>query len=86
MNENEIKMKWELYETCDFGLIVFLSLAFPIIEIKRADSKRLFFVFDKSPELIDCIDNYWRGDARVDPNRFLAQTRVIKAKISDYGN
>lgn len=78
---NDDKMTWEQYESSDFGLVTFLSLNFPIIEIKKTDPKRSYFVFDKTPELLEAMEKYWKGEARVDPNKYFIQTKIIKSRI-----
>ena len=63
-------MNYELYKSSDFGLVTFLSLTFPIIQIEKIDIKRSSFVFDKTPELLEAIDSYWNQTALVDPNKY----------------
>ena len=75
-------MKNERFETSDFGLVIYLSLTFPIIEIARSiDSKRALFIFEKTPELIQEIDNYWHGDAKVNPQKYHLQSKIIKSRL-----
>ena len=69
------------FETSDFGLIVFLSLEFPIIYINRTDPRRAKFMFTETKELNEAIADYWSGDAYVSPQKYHIQTKIIKARI-----
>lgn len=70
-----------LYKTSDLALATALSLYPPIESIDTSDDKRVFFAFQQSKELNDLIDLYWRGDVKVDPQKYFSQLKVIKSRI-----
>lgn len=69
------------FETADLSLATTLSLYFPIESTKPVDNKKVLFIFQKSQELDDLIGTYWRGELRIEPQKFFSQLKVIKTRI-----
>lgn len=74
-NENNI------FSTSDLALITTLSLYSPIESTEFFENKRIVFVFQKSKELTDLVDMYWRGELRIEPQQFFNQLKIIKTRI-----
>lgn len=65
----------------DLSLVTALSLLFPIESTELVNNNKVIFVFLKSTELDMHVDSYWRGEMRVEPQRFFNQLKVIKTRI-----
>lgn len=69
------------YKTSDLSLATTLSLYFPIESTEPVGNKKVLFVFLKSQKLDDLVGMYWRGELRVEPQRFFNQLKIIKTRI-----
>ena len=78
VNENQFK---EFYKTSDLGLATTISLYFPIITTERINPRKVLFIFDKTDDLNKFIDQYWRGEVVVEPQKFTNQIKSIKDRI-----
>ena len=76
------KMTNNLYQCSDLGLTTVLSLYFPIVSINRPpNSRKAFFSFEQTKELINLIQTYWRGELRIEPKTYFNQLRTVKARL-----
>ncbi|OIP58157.1 MAG: hypothetical protein COX79_01810 [Candidatus Levybacteria bacterium CG_4_10_14_0_2_um_filter_36_16] len=69
------------FQTSDLALASFLSLTYPIEKIDKSNPKRAEFVFKNPEELHNLIDTYWQGKARVEPQVFFNQLKIVKARL-----
>lgn len=69
------------HKTSDLSLVTTLSLYFPIESTESVGNKKVLFVFQKSQKLDDLIAMYWRGELRLEPQKFFNQLKVIKTRI-----
>jgi len=65
----------------DLSLSTTLSLYFVIKEVVRNNPRTVLFVFDKTSELDDFVDKYWKGEILVEPQTFTNQLKKIKTRI-----
>lgn len=76
-----MNMSNKYIKTTDLSLVTTLSLFSPIESIELVDKNKVIFVFLKSTELDMHVDSYWRGELRVEPQRFFNQLKIIKTRI-----
>lgn len=72
----------EDFRTADLSLTAALCVArFIVKDVERVDPKRSIFIFEKSQELLEEVDKYWRKEMRLEPQDFFYQLKVLKARI-----
>ncbi len=72
----------EDFRTADLSLTAALGVAgFVVRDVARVDPKRSIFIFEKSRELLDEVDKYWRKEMRLEPQEYFYQLKVLKARI-----
>lgn len=72
----------EFFRTADLALCGALCvLGFVVEEMDRANARRSVFIFKSSAALRDAVDEYWRGELRVEPQAYFNQLKVLKARI-----
>lgn len=69
------------YLTSDLALATALSLRFPVHSINKNNPYKVIFVFQKTKELNQFVDLYWKGEIKVNPIEFFNQIKVIKTRI-----
>jgi len=74
-------MNYENYETSDFGLLIYLSINFPVIEVEKHNPRRAKFTFEKTPELLEAIEGYWNETALISPYKYFSQMKKIKSRL-----
>lgn len=70
-----------LYQTSDLALATVLSLFYPIEEVDRTNPRKAQFLFCRDTKLDKLVDEFWKGEMRVDPQQFFNQLRVVKARL-----
>lgn len=71
----------DFYRTADLGLIVVISLSYPIELIDRQNPKKAEFLFETSNELIALVESYWRGELLIEPQKYFNQLKIIKTRL-----
>lgn len=78
-------MKEDYIEISDFSLVSVLvgCLGFPIVKMKEDLNERskVIFVFLKTKEMEQAIDEFWAGSLRVEPKSYWSAIREIKSRI-----
>jgi len=69
------------FVTNDLALTAALSLFYPIEEVDRTNPRKAQFLFCRDAELDKLVDEFWKGEMRVDPQQFFNQLRVVKARL-----
>ena len=78
----KIKKENQQIKVSDLALAASISIYYPIEAIDRPpNSNRCFFLFEKNEELKTLIDNYHKGEMRVEPARFFNQIKIIKSRL-----
>lgn len=70
-----------LYQTSDLALATTLSLFHPIESMDRTDVRRVIFAFERTDELENTIEAYWKGELKVEPKSFFGQLKIIKSRL-----
>lgn len=72
----------EIFRTADLSLTAALCVSgFVVKEVERADPKRSIFIFEKSENLLEGVERYWRKEMRLEPQEYFYQLKVLKARI-----
>jgi hypothetical protein len=79
--KNEILQSSDYLNVSDFPLIVTLSLYSPIVAIDKSDPRRTNFVFEKTKNLMQIIEQYHKKELLVEPQSFHYATKEIKARL-----
>jgi hypothetical protein len=70
------------FRTSDLALATAISVSGIAIEaMQQSDGQRMFFIFAKSDKLTDLVNQFWRGELRVDPLAYFNQLKVLKTRI-----
>lgn len=69
------------YHTSDLALATVLSLSYPIEATDKSNPRKAQFIFRRDKNLDALIEDYWRGEVRVEPQVFFQQLRGMKARI-----
>ena len=70
------------FRTSDLALATAISvLGIAVEAMQQSDSERMFFIFTKSDKLTDIVNQFWRGELRVDPLAYFNQLKVLKTRI-----
>lgn len=71
----------EYYETNDMVLAGTLALAYPIELIDKSDPRKVRFSFKRDDGLDGYIEEFWKGQIRVEPLSFFNSIKTIKSRI-----
>ncbi|OGH23827.1 MAG: hypothetical protein A2629_00075 [Candidatus Levybacteria bacterium RIFCSPHIGHO2_01_FULL_41_15] len=69
------------YKCSDLALATVISLSYPIEAIDRLNPRKAEFIFKRDDGLDTLIENYWRGELRVEPQTYFNQLRIIKSRL-----
>ncbi len=71
----------DYYSSSDLGLVVVLSLYFPIDSLDKTNPQKVIFSFKRETGLDDLVANYWARRLQVEPQALLSQLKSIKTRI-----
>jgi hypothetical protein len=69
------------YRTSDLNLAAVLSLDVPIEKVDRQNPAKILFLFAESEQLRHLVDEFWKGQLRVEPKLYFSQLKNIKTRI-----
>ncbi len=81
MNMNNNFSTDEHFSSSDLALVTTLSLFFPIEAVDRVRPNKSFFLFKRQEQLDRLVEQYWRGEIRVEPQAYFAQLKTIKVRL-----
>lgn len=71
----------EIYQSSDFGLVVYLSLFYPITGKESLSGNRVIFSFEQTQELLDDVQKYYNKQTNVDALTYKNQMANVKSQI-----
>lgn len=77
----EILKEKDFYRTADLALATAIFLFYPLEAIDRQNPRKAQFLFKRNSELDELIENYWRGELKVEPQAYFNALRIIKARL-----
>ena len=81
MINTEFKNSNEEIGFTDLALASFLSIQFPIIELKTENGVKFEFVFSDSPELQKAISDFYSNKVQVNPLSYFNAIKNLKGRI-----
>ena len=67
--------------TTDLSLATFLYCYFPISHLSKEGGDKVTIAFENSRELVEMMELYWSRQARVDPQQFFQNLKLLKSRI-----
>lgn len=69
-------------EITDLGLAASLTASgFVVVDVDKANPRRVVFIFDKSPELESSVRQFWSNELLLPATLLLEHMRYLKARI-----
>lgn len=86
MNINRIEPqdRQSVFISSDLALAAVVSIYFPIVIIDKENPRKAQFVFNRSKNLSDLVDKYWKKELQIEPRQYFDQLKALKARL--YGN
>jgi len=72
-----------LFTTADLALAATLSLWYPLDSIDQTNPQKSFFNFLRDEQLDQFIEQYWRGEMRIEPKAYFSALRVLKVRLHE---
>jgi len=72
-----------IYRSADLALCAMIFLYKPLAGIDKQNPRRAEFLFERSQELNDLVERFWRRELKVDPRAYFDALRSIKARLYD---
>jgi len=69
------------YRTTDLAISSYLAISFKIISCEKLEGNRFEFVFEKTKELENHLENYFNNSAKVSPIAYFNSIKSIKSRI-----
>lgn len=78
-------MKHDVFCTSDLPLATTLiSLGFTVSHLDRTDGQRVRFCFDRTEELDETVEFFWRGELRIEPKLFCLNQKLLKSRLHEH--
>ena len=74
-------IKNNLYSTSDLALAAAISLYYSIKDINKDNPKRVYFISKEDKKFNSIVNRYWRGDLKVDPQKYFNSIKLLKNRI-----
>ena len=84
INQAETNDKQNLFVSSDLALTTVVSLYFPIVVIDKQDPRKAQFIFNRSENLSELVDKYWKKELLIEPRQYFDQLKALKARL--YGS
>lgn len=85
MKTEEFINKGSMYRTADLSLSTVIFMSFPLEAIDKRNARKAYFIFKSSPELLEIVEQYWKGELKVEPQAYFNALRIIKARLYGEG-
>ena len=69
------------YQTSDLACAAALSLFFAIESVDKADPRRAYFLFERTPKLDTVLGKYQKQELRVEPRAYFDQIKALKTRL-----
>lgn len=71
-----------LISTCDLGCAgALVSMNFELRSIDRADERKAHFIFDRTTDIEQIIEDYWSDRLKISPRVFFDNIRLLKNRL-----
>ncbi len=69
------------FSSSDFGLVVTLSLYYPIASIDKRNPHRAVFNFKRDVGMDDIVAGYWARTLQIEPQLLFAQIKNVRTRL-----
>jgi hypothetical protein len=69
------------FSTADLALATTVSIWFPLQQVDKKNPRRALFTFERSKELDELVDKYWKRELQVEPRQYFDQLKSLKARL-----
>jgi len=73
--------KNNIYKTSDLALAATLSIFYQIHSMDSSNPKRIKFIFLKDRNFDLYLERYWKGELKVDPQKYFQHLKILKNRI-----
>ncbi len=73
--------KEQFYISSDLAIVAVLSLSYPIEVVNKSNPRKAQFMFRRDKKFDELVDEYWRGELKVEPQQFFNQLRLVKTRL-----
>lgn len=73
--------KDNIYKTSDLSLATTLTLYYSVQSVDKSNLKRVFFLFTKDKNFDLYVERFYRGELRVDPQKYFQHLKILKNRI-----
>ena len=70
-----------MYQTSDLACAAAISLFVPLEDVDKSDSRRAYFIFARTPELEDIINEFQKRQLSVEPRAYFDQIKALKTRL-----
>lgn len=78
---NNLMPETAYFRTSDFPLVATLSIWLPIIAVDKTDSRRSYFLFERSDQLDVLLEGFNRRTLLVPPEAFYHAMKSVKVRL-----
>jgi hypothetical protein len=69
------------FSTHDLALAATISIWFPLQLLVKTNPHRAMFIFNRSKELDELVEKYWKKELRIEPRQYFDQLKSVKARL-----
>jgi len=69
------------YRTSDLACASALSLFLPLCDVDKRDTRRAYFIFERTDELEKIVAKFQRRELRVEPRAYFDQIKALKTRL-----
>ena len=71
----------DLYQTSDLACASALSLFLPLYDVDKRDTRRAYFIFERTDELETIVAKFQRQELKVEPRAYFDQIKALKTRL-----
>ena len=71
----------DLYQTSDLACASALSLFLPLYDVDKRDTRRAYFIFERTDELENIVAKFQRQELKVEPRAYFDQIKALKTRL-----
>lgn len=77
-----MKQQLQQYRSYDLGLAsALVHVGFPLRGLDRSNTRKVEFIFDKTPKLDEAVRRFWSSELVVDAQGYFEAIRSVKNRI-----
>ena len=85
MTNEDIIYEKDFYRTADLALASAIFLFYPLETLDKQNPRKAQFLFRHSEGLNQIVEQFWKGELKVEPQAYFNALRIIKARLYGEG-